>query len=577
MLRSIANRIRNRLRLWLGVHDAPNSEPAAIVPRPGISIAAQVLAKAGEKNLIYRKVEAPKLPTGVIPTTMPPENAMLGPYVALDSEFNAPAYAYANQAALGLGFPGYAYLSELAQRSEYLTASNTIASEMTREWIKLITKGKTKGKDSEEVQAQTANDRGPLPEDVDADQDGDVDGGLEDKIEQLTEAMETFKVRAHFRKIAEVDGLFGRAQLFIDINHGRGDSKGNLELPLCIDKATVPKGSLCGFKVIEPIWTTPYSYNAMDPLAADFYRPRAWFVMGKRVHSDRLLTFISADVPDILKPAYNFGGLSMTQRMESDVYQWLRTRNSVGDLIHNFSVMCLKTDMTNVLSGQPDSPGGLFDRAKFFTQTRDNQGLTLLDFAREDIAAVNVPLAGLDKLMSQFQEHMAAPSHIPLVKLLGITPAGLNASSEGEIKVFYDFVRAQQQMFFAEHLNTVIQLLQLHLFGEIDDAIGFEFVALTSPTVKELSEIRKSDAETAATYIDKGVLDPAEVRERVASDPDSGYDNLNPADVPEPPDMGLLDKQHELGQEGAEADHERGEESAEAAHKRSMKETKAAA
>lgn len=569
MLRSIANAVRRALRSWLGVHDAPDSEPA-IVPRPGISIAAQVLAKAGEKNLIYRKVEAPKLPTGVIPTTMPPENAMLGPYVALDSEFNAPAYTYANQASLGLGFPGYAYLSELAQRSEYLTASNTIASEMTREWIKLITKGKTKGDDGEEVQAQTAND-------ADEDGDEDVDDGLEDKIEQLTEALETFKVREHFRKIAEVDGLFGRAQLFIDINHGRGDPNVNRELPLCIDKATVPKGSLCGFKVVEPIWTTPYSYNATDPLAEDFYKPRAWFVMGKRVHADRLLTFISADVPDILKPAYNFGGLSMTQRMESDVYQWLRTRNSVGDLIHNFSVMCLATDMTNILSGEPDKPGGLFDRAKLFTQTRDNQGLTLLDKSREEMQAVNVPLSGLDKLMSQFQEHMAAPSHIPLVKLLGITPAGLNASSEGEIKVFYDFVRAQQQMFFGEHLNTVIQLLQLHLFGEVDDAIGFEFVELTSPTVKELSEIRKSDAETAATYIDKGVLDPAEVRERLATDPSSGYDNLNAADVPEPPDMTLLDKQHELGQAGAEADHERGQESAEAEHERTLKETRAAA
>jgi phage-related protein (TIGR01555 family) len=381
--------------------------------------------------------------------------------------------------------------------------------------------------------------------------------------------LEEFKIKEHFYKLAELDGLFGRAQLFIDIDPGRRDPEAIRQLPLCIDKDTIAKGSLRGFKVVEPIWSTPFSYNANDPLACDFYVPRAWFVLGKRIHADRLLTFVMREVPDILKPSYNFGGLSMTQLMESDVFQWLRTRNSVSDLIHNFSVMCLMTDMADILSGKPDKPGGLFDRAALFTQTRDNQGLTLLDKDREEMAAVNVPLAGLHELQAQAQEHQAAPSHIPLVKLLGVTPTGLNASSEGEIQVFYDFVQACKMKFYAPHFKTILQLLQLHYFGEIDDAIGFEFPSLHAPTVKELAEIRKSNAETDAIYIDKGVLDPAESRVRVAADPESGYSNLS-GGPPEPPDLTGMENEHGLNEEAAQAAHERGEESAEAAHKRTL-------
>jgi len=583
MLRTVSTRLRTAIRAWLGL-----DEPVTPVePRKGLSIAQSVLAKAGERHLVVRKVEAPKLPAGVVPSTLPPDDSMLGPYVALDSEFNAPAYAYAQQFNCGLGFPGYAYLAELSQRSEYRAPSETIASEMTREWIKITVKGKAKQAEKEadepkpkdNPQAFGASDFAPnvtpVPIKKDADGDGDVDGGLEDKVERINEAFECFKVRDQFCKLAELDGLFGRSQLFIDIDP-KGRSPDEVRsLPLVVDKATIPKGSLCGFKVVEPIWTTPYSYNATDPMAADFYKPRAWFVLGKRVHATRLLTFISRDVPDMLKPAYNFGGLSMTQLMESDVFQWLRTRNSVSDLIHNFSVMCLQTDMTDILQGNADKPGGLMDRAKLFTQTRDNQGLTLLDKDREQMVAVNVPLNGLDALQAQAQEHMAAPSHIPLVKLLGITPQGLNASSEGEIKVFYDFVRACQQKLFGEHLKTVLQIIQLHLFGEIDDAIGFEFIGLTAPTIKELAEIRKSNAETDATYVDKGVLAPEEVRERLATDPDSGYNNLS-GDAPEMPTLTEMEAQAKLGEQGAQADHERGEESAEAAHERSLKEAAAA-
>jgi phage-related protein (TIGR01555 family) len=581
MLRHVATKLRNALRRWLGVVDpTPTNEPPP--PPEGLSIAQALLAKAGEKNLVYRKVAPPQLMPGVIPSTtqFTTDPGYLGPFIASDSELLAPAYSYANQAYCGLGFPGYAYLAELSQRSEYRSPSETIASEMTREFIALVVKGtgrrKNKPKDKAKQQDDDLGFDAPAGTDAPVEGDDGKDSKLEEKITLLTEALEEFKVREALNKCAELDGLFGRAQIFIDLDYGSRDRDEMRQLPLVIDKETIKKGMLKALTVVEPIWTTPFTYNASDPTAPDFYKPKAWFVLGKRTHASRLLTFIMREVPDILKPAYNFGGLSMTQLMESYVFRWLRTSNSISDLIHNFSVMALSTDMTAILAGKADKPGGLLDRAKLFVATRDNQGLTLLDKDKEELNAVNVPLSGLEGLQAQSQEQMAGPSHIPLVKLLGITPTGLNASSEGEIKVFYDFVRACQQKFFGEHLNTILQILQLHLFGEIDDAIGFEFKSLSSPTVKELAEIRKADADTAAVYIDKGVISPDEVREKVNNDPDSGFDNLT-GDAPEPPEVVGMGAEAELNEEAAQANHARGEESAEAAHERQLEADKAAA
>ena len=42
--------------------------------------------------------------------------------------------------------------------------------------------------------------------------------------------------------------------------------------------------------------------------ASDWYKPSSWFVQGTEVHSTRLMTFIGREVPDLLKPAYSFGG-----------------------------------------------------------------------------------------------------------------------------------------------------------------------------------------------------------------------------------------------------------------------------
>lgn len=565
MLRNVAKWLLQRPVNWLYVKVI--GQPPVVVQtetveqqaeRQGISIAAATLQRAGEKNQTHRRIGPPKLMPGVLPEnlTFKDDPGTLGPYLALDSEFNAPIFNWANQLNCGLGFPGYAYLAELSQRSEYRAPSETMASEMTREWIKLVVKGKKRKKDKKESVADDAalSEAAPsstqqqLPAKPDTNIP-EVDEEMEAKLEEIEEALEQFKVRDIFRKIAELDGLFGRGQLFIDQDPGTRDPDEIRQLPLVVDKATIKKGSIRGFKVIEPIWTTPFTYNATDPTAPDFYVPRAWFVLGKRTHASRLLTFVSREVPDILKPSYNFGGLSMTQLMEPYVFQWLRTRNSVSDLIHNFSVMILNTDMSKVLGGDAAAGQSLIDRAKLFIANRDNQGLALTDKDTEELTMLNVPLGSLDKLQAQSQEHMAAPSHIPLVKLLGVTPTGLNANSEGEIQVFYDFVRACQQFFFGPHLDTILQIIQLHLYGQVDDSIGFEFVSLASPSVKELALIRKADGETAQTYVNMGAISPDEVRNKLTSDPESGYDNLQ-GEAPPPPNM--LEMQGAL--EGASAE-----------------------
>jgi phage-related protein (TIGR01555 family) len=550
------NWLRNKLRAWLGVAVAT----VAVDEKPsGMSIAQQLFAQAGERFLVHRKLEPPKLPPNVRDGFVYDINndpGKLGaPCLAYDDATNAPMWAYLNQANCGLGFPGYPYLAELSQRSEYRNPTETLASEATREWIDITVKGKASRKKREERGEEIAADE-------------ELDEGLEDRIERLEAALEKFCLRDHFRKLSEVDGLFGRAQLFIDVDQG-GDPDEVNQLPLVVDKATIKQASVKGFKVVEPIWTSPYAYNTSNPTKPDFYKPRAWFVIGKRVHASRLLTFIGREVPDMLKPAYNFGGLSMSQLMEPYVFQWLRTRNSVSDLIHNFSVMCLKTDMAAVLSGDQNAGMGLLDRAKFFTQTRDNQGLTLLDKTREEMEVINVPLSTLDKLQAQSQEHMAAVCQEPLVKLTGITPSGLNASSEGEIQVWYDRVRSYQIAFYAKHLKHVVDIVQLDEFGDIDESISFEFRALSSPTVKELAEIRKANAETDNTYVAMGAISPEEVRERVQADPESGYNNLS---GPAPPPPAQLDAEHAagVGEEGKQLDHERSQETAEEDHKRAL-------
>lgn len=538
-----------------------------------------------DASLVFKAWEPPP---GVLPKGVKP--------MAMDDAMTTSSLQWATQSIgvywqEGLTFMGYPYLSELTLRPEYRVISEVIATEMTRKWITF----EAATSDATGEEGSDLDDQDDAPDDQVGSEQDDVDGEKnslgenfagdaspedalvamqqakqdkadakeeqnaalredrlgkmvpdEDKtqrIKELVEEMDRLQVRDLFYKMALYDGWMGRVHLYVDT--GETDNPDELKMPLT-DKegvyqaAKIGKDSLKRFAMVEPLWCYPQQYNSNDPLTEEWYNPSQWFVMGKQLHSSRLLTFVGMPVPDILKPAYAFGGLSLSQIAKPYIDNWLQTRQSVNDIIRAFSVMVLMTDASSTISASDESmPGegsGLFNRVDLFNALRDNRGVFVVDKEAEDFKNVSAPISGLEGLQAQAQEHMAAVSRIPLVKLLGISPSGLNASSEGELKTFYDTISAKQETFFRPNLTKVVHVAMLNLWGEIDEDITFKFNELWALDDKELAEVEKVRAETDDILVNGvAALHPEEARKRIAGDPGSPYKGLDVSDVPDPP------------------------------------------
>jgi phage-related protein (TIGR01555 family) len=401
----------------------------------------------------------------------------------------------------GLAFLGFPYLAELAQITEYRAPAEALSTEMTRRWLKFKNKGKR---------------------------------DLDDKISEIETRFEQLRVRDLFREAALKTEQFGRAHIYISVEGQDGDRE--RQLPL----TKIEKGTLLGLSCIEPYWLTPYSWNATHPERPDFYRPQSWFVLGRKTHSSRMCTFIFREVPDLLKPAYDFSGVSMTQLMLPYVQRWLRTAKNVNDLINIFSIVTLSTDLQALVQ----DPAKFMKRLQAFTTMRDNRGLMAVNKGTEELTTQNIPLGSLDKLQAQAQEHMATPARMPLVKFFGITPSGLNATAEPERQEWTDYAHSMQELGYSPHAKRILEFVQMDLYGEVDEDITIEWVPLYEPTGKELAEIRKSDADRDVAYMTSNVVSPDEVRTKLQKDPESGYNGL----VGEAPEPQMWSEQGEGGE-----------------------------
>jgi len=445
----------------------------------------------------------------------------------------------------GLVFLGFTYLAELAQRPEFRVMSETIADDATRKWIDFDVVG-DENKQREEREKDPAGYDERMA-DPDQRKKRVSDAGKLDKVKALKDDQLRLMVKDRFYEMSRGDGFFGRMHLFLDIrvNDSNEIDNNDLKSPLgdswnpTISPSKVPLNSFKGLRSIEPVWTYPLMYNAINPLREDWYNPQVWFVMGQEIHGSRLQTFIGHPVPDMLKPAYSFSGLSLTQMAKPYVDIWLKTRASVAELIHSFSVMVLMTDLGTTM--QPGNLGAVLGRVAMFNMLRDNQGTFVVNKNHEDFKNVSASLSGLHELQAQSQEHMAAVHRIPLVKFTGIQPSGLNASSEGEIETYDDTIMAYQSRVLDPNLRKIINFQQWSLFGELDPEITHRWEKLRDMTLAEKGQKEKDDADRNQKYVDMGAISPGEVRKAIIEDPELPYTGLDPEDVPEPPaEEGLL-------------------------------------
>jgi phage-related protein (TIGR01555 family) len=236
-----------------------------------------------------------------------------------------------------------------------------------------------------------------------------------------------------------------------------------------------------------------------------------------------LIYFAENKLTSLLKPAYNFFGLPLAQKVIDAVAHYTENREAAGRLLQKYAVTILKTNMEEVLSGGFDQ--SLKNRIQYFVQNRSNDGCAAIDKDMEDLVIQTTSLAGVTDIVRQSMEYVAAMFNEPVTKMWGLSPNGFS-SGDVELQNHYDNIKAQQEKMFGEPIRRVIRVLQQNLYGEIDDSIIFNFLPLSEDDERKIAETNKIQADTDAVLITNGVISEEEARERLIADENSGYNTL---------------------------------------------------
>lgn len=291
----------------------------------------------------------------------------------------------------------------------------------------------------------------------------------------------------------------------------------DLSQPLRLEE--IMPGQFRGILVVDR-WNgvTPSTELVEDLSDADFGLPRFYeFCMpdGEKVaaHHSRVVRFLSRELPFLEQSAESGWGASELEHVYEELNKRDATSANIAQLIFQANLRVLKmSDLGEVLSSaSAQAQRDLYSTLQAQNTLMSSMGLQVLD--REDSFETHAyAFSGISEVYELFMLDVAGAAEIPATRLFGRSPAGMDATGEGDLRNYYDAVREKQQSVLRPVLEKLVPVIAMSAWGSVPDALEFDFLPVRDLTDRERAELAKLHTETVIAAYSAGLVD----RERAA-------------------------------------------------------------
>lgn len=304
--------------------------------------------------------------------------------------------------------------------------------------------------------------------------------GLDDPsdAEEIQKAMDDLEIWNEITNAVKWGRLYGGA-IAVMLIDGQNPST-----PLNID--TVSKDQFKGLMVLDRWLVQPTLQDLVSDYGPDFGKPKYYDVIAdslglsnQRIHYSRIIRFDGVDLPYWQRVAENLWGQSVIERLLDRLIAFDSTTTGIAQLVYKAHLRTYKVKgLRGIIAAGGAALGGLVKQIEHIRLWQSNEGLTLMD-AEDDFQTHSYSFAGLDAVMLQFGQQLSGASQIPLVRLFGQSPSGMNATGESDLSNYYDNINQQQERRMRTGLGKLLRILSLSVLGKpMPDSFSFDFASL---------------------------------------------------------------------------------------------------
>jgi phage-related protein (TIGR01555 family) len=325
-----------------------------------------------------------------------------------------------------------------------------------------------------------------------------IDPGENDELMRLWKELQIWDAIADTIKWAR---LYGGA-IAVMLIDGQ-----NFSTPLRIE--TVKKDQFKGLLVLDRWQVQPTLQNLVQEMGPNMGLPMFYDVIADtlalksaHIHYSRVIRIDGQDLPYWQRIGEQLWGQSILERLFDRLLAFDSTTQGAAQLVYKAHLRTYKIEaLRDIIAMGGPALEGLLKQIEFIRSTQSNEGLTLMD-TKDEFEAHAYSFAGLDSILLQLAQQVSGALGIPLTKLFGQSPAGLNATGESDIRNYYDSTNQEQERRLRVGVGVLLQITYLSKFGKAID-VGTDF---TFRPLWQLTDLEKATmAATITTCVTTAV------------------------------------------------------------------------
>lgn len=319
-----------------------------------------------------------------------------------------------------------------------------------------------------------------------------------DQIQKISKIIRQTRLHSKILNGLYWGRLYGGAAGIIMID-GEAD---RMDEPLDLDR--VMPGAFKGLLIMDR-WSgiMPSADLITDITDPDFGMPEYYEVTlpeGQgviRLHNSRVCRFSGREMPYLEKLAENYWGTSEMEHVFSELKKRDNVSWNIALLTFMANIRVMKMDgMEQLLAyGGDKSQQALYNTLEGLNMMLNNNGIQILG-KDDSYESHQYTFSGLGEVYDRFMMDVSGACGIPVTKLFGRSPAGMNSTGDADMDNYYDTIEQSQESQLRPVLDKLLPIVCMSALGAVPDDLDYIFNPVRRPSNDEKQSL--GSQQTAA-------------------------------------------------------------------------------
>lgn len=226
-----------------------------------------------------------------------------------------------------------------------------------------------------------------------------------------------------------------------------------------------------------------------------------------RVHHSRVLRFVGRELPYWEKLAEVYWGASEVETVFDELKKRDNTSWNIAQLVFLANLRVLKvSDLDQMLSvTDQDVQKDLYNVAQSQNWLMSNMGLQILG-DKDSFETHQYTFSGLNDIYESFMMDIAGACQIPVTKMFGRSPAGMDATGESDMQNYYETVQQAQETYLSPILDKLLPIMCMSEFGAIPDDLDYDYNPVRTPDDKDVADLVEKKSTSINTLFVSGII-----------------------------------------------------------------------